>query len=217
VDFFSALEPNSRVLDIGAGNGGAIFPFANAGYRTTALDVVPNPNLIAIRRSLNLDVSSVVAGGEGLPFLTGSFDLVLLLDVIEHVRDRVSLGREVMRVLRPGGRCMLTTPARFRHLFGRDPHFDVPGILFLPNALQRFVVDHVVRRRVIDSFGKAVPAYDVEHIFWSVDEITALFPGSSSIDVLFNALLNPSRFPRRAWFHYRLRRFFWDRVVIQKG
>ena len=40
---------------------------------------------------------------------------------IEHVADVPSLGAEIMRVLRPGGYCMITTPARLRHLTAPDP------------------------------------------------------------------------------------------------
>jgi SAM-dependent methyltransferase len=216
--FFAAFldaDPHARVLDVGAGNGGAILPFANAGYDACAFDIVPNRDLLALRSELALPLQSVVGMGP-LPFASASFSVVLLLDVIEHVGARHELGAEIMRILKPGGRCMVTTPARVRYLFRRDPHFGVPLILFLPNAVQRFVVNNIARRTVIGTDGKGYPAYDVEHIFWHVDEIAKLFPGPKSVDVLFDKYLNPSRFPKKDWFEYRYRNFLWDRVVITK-
>ncbi|MBI1725696.1 MAG: class I SAM-dependent methyltransferase, partial [Candidatus Rokubacteria bacterium] len=51
----------------------------------------------------------VVGGGEHLPFRDGSFDAILLIDVLEHIADDAGVAREAIRVLRPGGRvvCMV--------------------------------------------------------------------------------------------------------------
>jgi len=46
-----------------------------------------------------------------LPFKTGSFDLVLALDVIEHVEDDVHALTECHRILRTGGFLVVTVPA----------------------------------------------------------------------------------------------------------
>ena len=51
---------------------------------------------------------------EPLPFGDGEFDLVLLAETIEHVRDVQLLLSEVRRVLRPGGRVAISTPAHSR-------------------------------------------------------------------------------------------------------
>ena len=55
-----------------------------------------------------------IAPDEPLPFEDGSFDLVLCAETIEHVRDVQLLVSEVRRVLRPGGRFAVTTPAHSR-------------------------------------------------------------------------------------------------------
>ncbi len=51
------------------------------------------------------------ASGDELPFETASFDLVTLLDVIEHVPDDATILAEARRVLRPGGSVLITVPA----------------------------------------------------------------------------------------------------------
>ena len=45
-----------------------------------------------------------------MPFDDGSFDLIVLIEVIEHVQDKRALLSEIARVLRPKGRLLLTTP-----------------------------------------------------------------------------------------------------------
>lgn len=56
------------------------------------------------------DVSYARASGDALPVRTGAADAVYSLDVIEHVPDEGALIEEALRVLKPGGRLVLTTP-----------------------------------------------------------------------------------------------------------
>ena len=60
-----------------------------------------------------------LAPDEPLPLGDGSFELVLCAETIEHVRDVQLLLSEARRVLRPGGRLAITTPAHSR-LTGLD-------------------------------------------------------------------------------------------------
>ncbi|HYC91611.1 MAG TPA: class I SAM-dependent methyltransferase [Thermoanaerobaculia bacterium] len=208
--------PGARVLDVGSGNGGVSFAFATmAEARAFTLDLAPNRELNALRELVPLH--STVGDGAALPFAGGSFDVVLLLDTIEHVERPREVAAEAMRVLRPGGVCVVTTPARVRYLFRRDPHFGVPGIALLPNEAQRFIVDRILRRR---------PRYDVTHLYWSAAEILRLFPAAARTEVLFNRTYRPPgrftiewiRHPRHAaeQLRYNVRRFFFDGVMVWK-
>jgi SAM-dependent methyltransferase len=50
-------------------------------------------------------------GSDGrLPYPAASFDLVACVEVFEHIEDQFALAREFFRVLKPGGRVLLTTP-----------------------------------------------------------------------------------------------------------
>ena len=49
--------------------------------------------------------------GEPLPFESNSFDVVTMLAVLEHLDDPFGVAREIERVLRPGGRMVITVPS----------------------------------------------------------------------------------------------------------
>jgi len=53
-------------------------------------------------------------------FESASFDLVLSFQVIEHIRDDKSFLKEIARVLRPGGKCLITTPNK-KMTLSRNP------------------------------------------------------------------------------------------------
>jgi ubiquinone/menaquinone biosynthesis C-methylase UbiE len=67
---------------------------------------------------------------EPLPFADNEFDLVTCIETLEHVRDVQLALSEIRRVLRPGGRLALTTPAsaRWRVLFRGVEHPFSPHI-----------------------------------------------------------------------------------------
>ncbi|MDQ3283374.1 MAG: class I SAM-dependent methyltransferase [Acidobacteriota bacterium] len=204
---FPARRP-LRVLDVGAGNGGVSLGVANyAATEVHALDVLVNPELRALQRETALPIHASVGVGERLPFRDGSFDVVLCLETIEHVRDPQFLAREILRVLNEGGECMITTPARFRYFFRRDPHYGIPGLLLLPDALQRFVATKIVRR---------TKSYDVEHIFWSVAEIVRLFEGATKHEAFWNRAYPSARSRQRDAIWFRYKHLMWDRIVVTK-
>ncbi|MGD9691941.1 MAG: methyltransferase domain-containing protein [Phycisphaerales bacterium] len=77
------------------------------------------------------DVACVAADMEArLPFEDGSFDVVLCVEGIEHVVDRHKTLKELRRVLRPGGRMLITTPnllslrARLAYMFAGQRAFN---------------------------------------------------------------------------------------------
>ena len=223
IRFFQDQERAARgavrdVLDVGAGNGGLTFAFANCPpYRVAAFDIGLNLVLRRVAKALRLPLLFCIARGERLPFADGSFDLVLLVEVIEHVRNPRRLGREIMRVLRPGGRCFVTTPARARYLWRPDPHFGIRGIAGLPNPAQRFIVDRMANRRIAGRGGSSAPAYDVERLFWHSREIARLFPGRAGFEAFYERPPAGGPFLSREWWRRRFRGFLFDSLVITRG
>ncbi len=205
------------VLDLGAGNGGVAAALANcSNYRVHTLDIVPNRNLLRLERNLRLPIRPIVGMGESAPFAPDTFDIVLVIDALEHIADPGQLASQVMRILRPGGVCMITTPPRLRYLLARDPHYGIRGLLLFPNEVQRAIVNRVFRRRIRTAGGGEVGAYDVRQTFWHVNEIANLFPGPKRVEVLYDRDLVSGRRFSRPWWRIRLRDWLWEHILIHK-
>lgn len=98
-----------RVLDVGCGAGPGLRFLRARGQWAVGVDLVYYPlaeaaRLVSAAGLVQADVGAV------LPFSTGSFDLLLLSEIVEHLPDEQPLLRECARVLRPGGRVVVTTP-----------------------------------------------------------------------------------------------------------
>lgn len=97
-----------RVLEIGTGSGYGIRTIAASAdefvtidkYRSVAVDNLPSNS------------SFIETKVPPLPFKDEEFDCVVSFQVIEHIRDDKHFVREVLRVLKPGGKFIVTTPNR---------------------------------------------------------------------------------------------------------
>jgi len=111
-----AIAETQRVLDLGAGYGGAARTLAESfGCEVVCLNLSETQN--ARNRSLSkaagLSGVKVVHGNfEHLPFEDASFDVAWSQDALLHSGARQRVVDEVARVLRPGGRFVFTDPMR---------------------------------------------------------------------------------------------------------
>jgi ubiquinone/menaquinone biosynthesis C-methylase UbiE len=100
--------PAQRMLEIGAGTGFFTLNLLQAGLAESAVvtDISQGMVDVAVRngRALGLDVTGQAADAEALPFADGEFDLVIGHAVLHHIPDLDLAFREILRVLRPGGR-----------------------------------------------------------------------------------------------------------------
>lgn len=103
-----------RVLDLGCSRGSveavlrSRHPEAN-DVQVVGVDVVEPSVRMAAALSLP-NCSFLLSDGATLPFPSGTFDLVISVEVLEHIMDKAAVLREVWRVLKPEGRLFLTTP-----------------------------------------------------------------------------------------------------------
>lgn len=101
-------EPGT-VLDIGCG-GGYMAWLLESYHKTVGVDVSEEALKLCLRRGLKR-LCRVGMADFLLPFKSDSFDLILALDVIEHLEDDLEALMECLRILKPGGILILTVPA----------------------------------------------------------------------------------------------------------
>ncbi|MEK7327893.1 MAG: class I SAM-dependent methyltransferase [Chloroflexota bacterium] len=101
------------LLDLGSGAGyGANQLCRNPGTRVIGADN-HLPSLTGAQKSYaDRRISFVASDGLRLPFDGGCFQSVITLETIEHIPDDAGLLRETVRVLKPDGICILSTPNR---------------------------------------------------------------------------------------------------------
>jgi 2-polyprenyl-3-methyl-5-hydroxy-6-metoxy-1,4-benzoquinol methylase len=113
------VTAGQRVLDLGCGSGEFTSSLAAAGAQVIGAEVAETAILAAQRLHPDGDFRLVPFDGE-LPFDDDAFELVWASEVIEHVADTHLWLNEVRRVLRPGGRLLITTPSHGRLRLLRD-------------------------------------------------------------------------------------------------
>ena len=101
------LPARARILDAGCGSGRNMIELARHG---TVTGVELSSTSVALARERG--VGEVIEGSVlDMPFQSGSFDLAVSLDVIEHLDEDVLALRELRRVVSPGGALLVTVPA----------------------------------------------------------------------------------------------------------
>jgi SAM-dependent methyltransferase len=105
------IAPEQRVLDVGCGDGYLINLVAKHGARPTGLDSEGTGlNLAKGMLAKSLGRRVLRADAQSIPFTSGAFDRVLLVDVIEHLAHPAACVNSCARVLAKNGRLLVTTP-----------------------------------------------------------------------------------------------------------
>jgi ubiquinone/menaquinone biosynthesis C-methylase UbiE len=104
-------NPGAAVLDLGCGNGTALRAMheINREATYTGLDVADKALEMA-RKSAPFAALHRIQDGDAFPVASESIDFVFCSEVIEHVYDTANAFAEIARILRAGGRLLITTP-----------------------------------------------------------------------------------------------------------
>jgi len=114
--YLAQLQSGDHLLDIGCGSGMHTMRAAEHVAQAVGLDYDEKALHIAQQIAAHRESSGTsflrASAEVQLPFCDGAFDAVLLLDVIEHLRGRVFVLKEIRRILRRNGRLFLSAPNR---------------------------------------------------------------------------------------------------------
>lgn len=126
---FKRFKPGT-VLDLPCGPGALSQELIALGYQVTPADIHPEGFQLASPQALYCDLN------QRLPFEDASFDYVACVEGIEHTENPSNAIRELARVLKPGGRLVLTTPNYLN--LERRLKFLITGSFSKPVTPERF-------------------------------------------------------------------------------
>lgn len=108
----ASLPNNSKVLDVGAGPCRFRHLFSNCEYRSQDFcqhtGIAEGP--MADMGEWRYGKIDYVSDATDIPVPDASFDAIFCTEVIEHVLEPIKVIRELSRILRPGGRLLITAP-----------------------------------------------------------------------------------------------------------
>ncbi|WP_326523291.1 class I SAM-dependent methyltransferase [Sphingomonas sp.] len=105
---YAGLPKDARVLEIGCGTGHNLPMLASFG-EVDAIEIDEAAREIASQRLGKPVGSAPLPELEGVP--KGSYDMIAVLDVIEHIDDDVAALKAMAEALKPGGRILIAVPA----------------------------------------------------------------------------------------------------------
>jgi 2-polyprenyl-3-methyl-5-hydroxy-6-metoxy-1,4-benzoquinol methylase len=107
--------PNLSVLDLSCGEGEILSQLAGQGCRVQGTHFREDDYIVQQREWLtDVPVRDGVNLQQRLPFDDASFDVVMLVEVIEHLDSHFNIVAEMGRVVKPGGYVVITSPNIFR-------------------------------------------------------------------------------------------------------
>ena len=130
--YFNQIPKNSRILDVGAGEGILVEKFRREGYDIIGLD-------------LNYGSKYIIVGDLNyLPFKSHTFDYIFCLDVLEHLNfeEQKKALKEINRVLKKRGKLILSIP-NLAHLASRIS-FLLTGKLIRTSSIERHKGDRPI-------------------------------------------------------------------------
>ena len=104
--WFSTQKLHLQVLDLGSATGGNTLYISSLGHEVTSVEY--SQIGVLIQRSKGIPV--IQADGRDLPFSESTFDIVVCLDVLEHIVEDLSVASEIYRILKPGGKFLISVP-----------------------------------------------------------------------------------------------------------
>lgn len=108
--YLKHIKDGQKILDVGCSNGGLLKYLSDTFPSSSLYAVDVGEFFVKNAQNLVPRASCFTAVVEELPFLDGTFDVVIAGEVLEHVLDIEIALAQIVRVLKPGGILLATTP-----------------------------------------------------------------------------------------------------------
>lgn len=102
------IEKGIKVIDVGCGDGSVSSLFIKKGCSVYGIDI--SEEVVKLAQSRGIKAQVLDMNKAPLPFDSGSFEAVTIIDVLEHVIDPLSLLKECRRILKEEGKIILSIP-----------------------------------------------------------------------------------------------------------
>jgi methionine biosynthesis protein MetW len=191
----SRLRSGERILDVGCGNGEIARLMKERGCAVIGIELAPEKAAKARAYCEEVLVGNVES--MPLPFEPQSFDVLVLSNILEHLRDPVATLHRLAPLLRPGGRALVDLPnvahwgIRLRLLRGRWDYEDA-GILdrthlrFYTRKTAREMLDQAGFEVLEDDIIPDVPLFRYKRRWALINYLLArLRPNLLSTEMLF--------------------------------
>ena len=186
--YIQLIGKSNKILEVGCRSGN-LTQFYYEGNDVVGIDVDRNA-LIEFEKRLSLKSHWVDVDSEDLPFDSGSFDIVVFSEVMEHLRFPQKALAEISRVLRKDGRLIGSVPNAFRlrnrwkFLLGQPFESDASHLRsYSCNTLKKELEEkynsiciHPISGHLIGGGSKGIPIFT-----WLPYKIRALF----ALDLIF--------------------------------
>ncbi len=101
------VKEGMHIVDVGSGGGWFSAMITRKGVKVTSIDLSLK-NLTRLTKENRTD--GLMASAHDLPLMSESVDAVIASEVIEHLNDPLAAITEFLRIVKPGGRVVITTP-----------------------------------------------------------------------------------------------------------
>jgi ubiquinone/menaquinone biosynthesis C-methylase UbiE len=123
---FSLLPKDGiRILEIGSGGGFAVEQIKKAKCLYFPLDI-PHSNLNEINKRTDVKIYPVSGDAFHLPLQDNSFEAIILSEVLEHLEFPMDALKEMTRVLKPGGKLLISVPYKEKITYQICVHCNQP-------------------------------------------------------------------------------------------
>jgi len=170
VDDFKARigDPKGKkLLDVGSGPGGVSIAFALAGAEVYGIDIEKDLYEIAIEHAKAYAVKPrfFLYDGNKLPFDDNIFDYAVSVSVLEHTTSPENYLSEILRVMKPDGKCYLAFPNK---LWPKETHTEIWGLTYFPRFLRSPLIKLLKRNPLEENNLHFYTYFDLERMLKSV-------------------------------------------------